>query len=59
MYIGNHKIPSVPKTILNRKNYAGGTTIVDLKVYVKTTVINTIRYWHKTDMQTNGTKPNA
>jgi hypothetical protein len=38
----NHRKPWIAKTILSKKNNAQGTTILDLKMYYKAIVKNTI-----------------
>ena len=41
-----------------RKNKAGGLTLSDFKT-LQTTVIKTLGYWHKADIQTNITEQGA
>ena len=46
-FVWKYKIPQTAKTILRKKDRAGGLILPDFTVYYKITGIKTVLYWHK------------
>ena len=49
-FIGNQRKPHIAKTILGKKNKAGGIRLLDIKQYYKATVSKAAWYGTKTDI---------
>ena len=58
-FVWNVKRSQAAKTVLRKKNKAGGIMLPNFKPYCKARAIKTIWYWPKKDTPINGTELTA